>query len=258
MWKNELQVAIRAALAARVKILEIYREPFDVEIKEDNSPVTLADKIADKTIRDVLGSAFPEHDFLTEETLDNKKRLTNDYVWIVDPIDGTKDFIAKNNEFTTCIALSYKHEIVVGIVLVPATGELYFATKGGGAYYQQKNRIKKIKVNDKTKGLTVLTSRFHINEEELALIEKYKGLIKKRQTFGSSIKPCRIAQGLAEISYRLSDGTKEWDTAASQLIVFEAGGLFLKLNGEVMTYNREDVRNIGGYIVVNRKENILL
>ena len=171
MWKNELQVAIRAALAAKEKILEIYSQPIEVEIKEDDSPVTLADKVADLTIRDVLGSAFPTHAFLTEETIDDKKRLTNDYVWIVDPIDGTKDFIAKNDEFTTCIALSYKHEIVVGVVLVPATGELYFATKDGGAFYQKKNRIKKIRVNDKTKNLIVLTSRFHVNEKELDLIQ---------------------------------------------------------------------------------------
>lgn len=258
MWENELRVAIRAVLLAKDKIMEIYAKPFDVEIKEDDSPVTLADKMADELIRHVLAQAFPTHAFLTEESSDDKSRLLNDYVWIVDPVDGTKDFVDKNDEFTTNVALAYKHEIVVGVVLVPASGELYYATKGGGSYYQVKNRINKIHVNDKVKGLTVLTSRFHVNEKELATIEKHKDVIKHRKTFGSAIKPCRIARGLAEITYRLSAGTKEWDTAASQIIVEEAGGVFVKPNGERMSYNREDVYNREGYIVANRQENVLL
>lgn len=258
MWENELRVAIRAVLLAKDEIMKIYAKPFDVEIKEDNSPVTLADKKADELIRQVISAAYPTHAFLTEESSDDKSRLENDYVWIVDPVDGTKDFVAKNNEFTTNVALAYKHEVVVGVVLVPASGELYYATKGNGSIYQKKNHIKKIHVNSKTKGLTVLTSRFHVNEAELATIEKHRDKIKRRKTFGSAIKPCRIARGLAEISYRLSSGTKEWDTAASQIIVEEAGGIFVKPNGERILYNREDVYNREGYVVANRIENILL
>ncbi|NCA97229.1 MAG: 3'(2'),5'-bisphosphate nucleotidase CysQ [Bacteroidia bacterium] len=258
MWENELRVAIRAVLQAKEKIMEIYVKPFDVEIKEDDSPVTLADKTADELIRRVIAQAYPTHAFLTEESSDDKSRLQNDYVWIVDPVDGTKDFVDKNGEFTTNVALAYKHEVVVGVVLVPATGELYYATKGAGSYYQQKNRINKIHVNDKVKGLTVLTSRFHVNELELATIEKHKNVIKHRNTFGSAIKPCRIARGLAELSYRLSSGTKEWDTAASQIIVEEAGGVFVKPNGERILYNRDDVYNREGYVVANRIENVLL
>ena len=258
MWENELHVAIRAVLQAREKIMEIYKKPFEVEIKDDDSPVTLADKLADELIRQVISQAFPTHAFLTEESSDDKSRLTNDYVWIVDPVDGTKDFVDKNDEFTTNIALAYKHEVVVGVVLVPATRELYYATRGNGRYYQKKHRIKKINVNTKVKGLTVLTSRFHVNDEELAMIKKHSDKIKYRKTYGSAIKPCRIARGLAEISYRLSAGTKEWDTAASQIVVEEAGGVFVKPNGERILYNREDVYNREGYVVANRIENILL
>ncbi|MFA5421722.1 MAG: 3'(2'),5'-bisphosphate nucleotidase CysQ [Bacilli bacterium] len=258
MWENELNVAIRAVLSARDKIMEIYKKPFEVEIKEDNSPVTLADKTADEIIRRVISQAFPNHAFLTEESSDDKSRLTNDYVWIVDPVDGTKDFVDKNGEFTTNVALAYQHEIVVGVVLVPATGELYYATKGAGSFYQKKNRIKKIRVNNKTRGLTVLTSRFHVNELELAMIGKHNDLIKRRKTYGSAIKPCRIARGLAEVSYRLSAGTKEWDTAASQIIVEEAGGVFVKPSGERILYNRDDVYNREGYVIANRIENVLL
>lgn len=258
MWEKELQVAIEAGLAAQKEILVIYNQNFDVEIKEDNSPVTLADKNADKIIREILGKAFPNYAFLTEESEDDISRLNNDYVWIVDPVDGTKDFVARDGGFTTNIALSYKHKIVVGIVVVPLTGEIYYASENHGAFYRNNGHDQKIHVNDKTDDLTVLCSVFHSNDIERALIEKHSDKIKHIQKYGSSLKPCRIAHGLAEITYRMSSGTKEWDTAASQIIVIEAGGLFIEPDGKEITYNRKDVYNRKGYIVANRKENILL
>lgn len=259
MWEKELNAAIEAGLKAKVKIMEIYNRGFDVEIKEDNSPVTLADKTADAIIREELHKAFPNYAFLTEESEDDPHRLQNDYVWIVDPVDGTKDFVAKDGGFTTNIALCYKHQIVVGVVVVPVSGEYYYASKGNGAFYHNgKDKEMRIHVNDKLDDLTVLSSVFHSNEKEAALIEKHKDKIKHQEKFGSSLKPCRIAQGLAEISYRMSAGTKEWDTAACDIIVKEAGGLFVEPDGKDITYNREDVYNRKGYIVCNRKENMLL
>lgn len=258
MWEKELQEAISAGLAAREIILHVYHEAFAVEIKEDNSPVTLADKGADDLIRERLHKAFPTYAFLTEESEDNKDRLNNDYVWIVDPLDGTKDFVARDGGFTTNIALSYKHHVVVGVVVVPLTGDVYFATKDGGAYYRHDGVDQKIHVNDKLDDLTVLCSVFHSNQKEQDAITRHSDKIKHVEKFGSSLKPCRIAQGLAEISYRMSAGTKEWDTAACQIVVEEAGGLFVKFDGTPLVYNREDVYNCDGYIVVNRKENILL
>jgi len=258
MWEKELKEAIIAGENARVKILEIYKNGFDVEIKEDNSPVTLADKTADRIIKEYLSKVFPNYAFLTEESNDDKTRLLNDYVWIVDPVDGTKDFVAKDDEFTTNIALSYKHEIVVGVVLIPAKNEIYFATKGGGAYHRVNGIDTRISVNSKLDDLTVLCSVFHSNSQETDLINKHSDKIKHIHKVGSSIKACYIAEGKAEISYRMSAGTKEWDTAAFQLIVEEAGGLVLEPDGKRITYNREDVYNRKGYIIANRKENILL
>lgn len=259
MWEKELDAALKAALDARDKILDIYHQKFDVEIKEDNSPVTQADKTADQMIRNYLGKLFPTYSFLTEESIDNLDRLKNDYVWIVDPVDGTKDFVAKDDQFTTNIALCYKHEIVVGVVVAPATGDIYYAIKGQGAYHKTiATSPIKIHVNDKLEDLTCLTSVFHLNETELKLIEKHHDKIKTVMKYGSSLKPCRIAEGLAEISYRMSSGTKEWDTAACQIIVEEAGGVFVEPDGKRITYNREDVYNRKGYIIANRKENILL
>ena len=259
MWEKELEKAIEAGLLAKEKIMEIYNRGFDVEIKEDDSPVTIADKTADKIIKEYLSKAFPTHAFLTEESEDNKERLKNDFVWIVDPVDGTKDFVAKDGEFTTNIALAYKHEVVVGVVIAPALDEIYFATRNGGAFYQKiGQKPVKIHVNDKTEDLTFLTSVFHFTKEEEAIIhnhpDKFKHVLKR----GSSLKPCAIAHGIAEITYRSSPNTKEWDTAASQIIVEEAGGIFVEPDGTPIRYNREDVYNRKGYIVVNRKENIYL
>ncbi len=258
MWEKELDVAIKAGLLARDAILEVYHQKFNVEIKEDNSPVTLADKRADKIIRDYLHKEFPQAAFLTEEHADDKKRLINDFVWIVDPVDGTKDFVDRDDQFTTNIALAYKHELVVGVILIPATDDIYFATRGSGAYHMKHGKVTKIHVSDKVEELTVLTSKHHVNEKELDAIKRHSDKITKRETVGSSIKQCYIAEGKAEISYRFSSGTKEWDTAAGQLIVEEAGGLFLKPDGSKITYNREDVYNREGYVTVNKKENFLI
>lgn len=257
MWEKELQEAINAGLKAREKILEIYAKGFDVEIKEDNSPVTIADKAADEIIRNHLHNVFPTHSFLTEESVDNLDRLNNDYVWIVDPVDGTKDFVAKDDQFTTNIALSYKHKLVVGVVIAPALGEIYFASKDNGSYFQKiGEKPVRIRVNDKTEDLTMLTSVFHFTKDEEDFIARHSDKIKHVMKRGSSLKPCAIAHGLAEITFRSSPNTKEWDTAACQIVVTEAGGIFVEPNGKEITYNREDVYNRNGYIVVNRKENL--
>ncbi|MCQ2086976.1 MAG: 3'(2'),5'-bisphosphate nucleotidase CysQ [Bacilli bacterium] len=258
MWEEQLDCALKAGLSVIKPIMEIYNRDFDVEIKSDNSPVTEADKLADKLIREYLHKCYPTYAFLTEESEDDKSRLENDYVWIVDPVDGTKDFVAKDGGFTVNIALCYKHESVVGVVIAPATGDIYFASKGNGAFHQIGDSVSKIHVNDKTSDLTVLCSVFHENEKEIALIEKWKDRIVAKKKVGSALKACQISEGKAELSYRMSAGTKEWDTAASQCVVEEAGGLFVKPDGTPLTYNREDVYNREGYVIVNRKENILL
>lgn len=257
-YSEQIKDMIFAGLLAKSEIMKVYSQKFDVEIKSDDSPVTAADLKADAIIREYLGKKYPEYAFLTEESKDNKERLNNDYVFIIDPVDGTADFVDRNDEFTTNIALAYKHEIVAGVVILPAQNYYYYAIKGQGAYKVQNEVITRIHVNEKTEELTVLCSRFHLTDAEKTLIKKHSDKITTVKTFGSSLKPCFIAEGLAEISYRLNDGTKEWDTAAFDIIVTEAGGYVLKPNGEKISYNRENVRNVEGYVVANKKENILL
>lgn len=258
MFERELKVALEAAKIASKKVLEIYNSRnLDVEIKEDNSPVTKADKMADKLIREYLFSNFPNYALLTEESSDDKTRLTNDYVWIVDPIDGTKEYVAHSDEFTVNIGLAYKHEPVLGVIVIPVTGEIYYAVKGKGSFYENHGKTIKIHCNSKTNDLTTLVSRFHSNEVEQATIKKHSDRIKHQKVVGASIKGCVIAKGEAEMSYRFSDNTKEWDTCAMQAIVEQAGGLILKFDGTPIRYNREDVYNRGGYLICNCRENFL-
>ena len=259
MYAKELSIMLYAAKVAQDKILEIYHKPFDVEIKSDNSPVTLADKSADKIIRDILSKHFPSYGFLTEESTDNLDRLNKEYIFVVDPVDGTKDFVGRDDQFTTNIGLVRNHEVVAGVITIPATNETYFATKNGGAYYMdQEGHIERIFVNDKTSDLTMLISNYHTTDAEREIIEKQKETITKVEGWGSAIKACRIASGKAEVSFRLGNGTKEWDTAASQIIVLEAGGVFAKPDLSEIKYNREDVYNREGFVILNRKENLLI
>lgn len=261
MFDRELEVALQAVNSVRELILEIYNSnDLGVEIKSDNSPVTKADKAADKKIREILSGAFPLYSLLTEESADDKTRLTNDYVWIVDPIDGTKDFVAKNDQFTVNIGLSYKHKAVLGVILVPVTGEIYYAVEGQGSYYLKDKDAKPLRIhcNDRTKDVTTLVSNFHSNQTEMDMIQKHSDKIKHQRKLGATLKGCAIAKGDAEMSYRFSSNTKEWDTCAMQIIVEEAGGYLLKFDGTPIRYNREDVYNHDGYIICNRKENFLL
>lgn len=259
MFDNELKYMIEASKIASKNIMNYYTKGFHTEYKEDDSPVTEADKTSDALIRDFLKKYFPSYSFLTEESKDDKSRLNNDFVFIIDPLDGTEDFVHKDGQFTINIALCYKHEIVVGVINVPATNEIYYATKNKGAYkIDQNGNLSKLHVSDKVNDLTCFTSVHHLAQVEIETIEKHKDKITNVIKKGSSLKACLIAEGKGEISYRLTQGTKEWDTAAFDIIVKESGGYVLKLDGKPMVYNREEVRNLEPYIIVNKLENILL
>ena len=259
MFEKELEIALLACKEAMKNIMKYYNAGFHVEIKSDESPVTEADKTSDVLIKEIISKEFPNYSFLTEESDDDLSRLDNDYVFIVDPLDGTKDFVHKDDEFTVNIALSYKHKAVLGVVGVPAKNIIYYAVYGNGAFKIDENgKISQIHVSSKTEDLTCLISVFHSNENEDAVRLKYKDKITKVIKKGSSLKACLIAEGKAEISYRLSQGTKEWDTAAFQIIVEEAGGLVLKIDKTPMTYNRKDVYNREWYLIINRIENFLI
>ena len=260
MFEKELEVCLEILKEANKIALDIYNSnSFDIEIKEDNSPVTIADKTIDSLLREKLSKEFPNYGMLTEESKDDKSRLNKDFVWIIDPIDGTKDFIGKTDEFSINIGLAYKHKPDFGIISIPALGLIYYGINGVGAYRINKDKsVTQIHVNSKIDNLTCLTSRYHFSDKEKAMIEKHKDKITNFYAVGSTVKGCKIAEGNAEIHYRVSDGTKEWDTCAMQAIIESAGGYVLKYDGTPISYNRDDVYNRGGYVICNRLENFLL
>ena len=240
------------------KILEIYNSNnLDIETKSDNSPVTKADKMVDTFLRERLSFLFPSVGFLTEESTDDLIRLNEEYIWIIDPIDGTKDFIAHTDQFSINIALCHKHEIVLGVIYSPVFKKCWYAFKNDGAYYLRDNITTKIHTSKRNEMLRVLTSNFHMNDAEREMIKRYESHFEKVFPYGSSLKGCMIAMGEGELSYRFSSGTKEWDTAAMGLIVKEAGGVLLDRDGKEIIYNKIDVYNHDGYIICNSYENFI-
>ena len=143
MWEKELAVCKEAAILAGKAILDIYNDAKDmnVEYKEGDMPLTVADTESNRIIVDILKGKFPSYAILSEEEKDDLDRLTNDYCFVVDPLDGTKEFIKRNGQFTVNIALAYKHQVEMGVIYVPVRGELYFASKGNGAFLQTSDGV---------------------------------------------------------------------------------------------------------------------
>jgi 3'(2'), 5'-bisphosphate nucleotidase len=257
MIERALATAKAAAIEASKVIMEIYNTDFDVLYKQDDSPVTLADKKADKIIRQRLGEAFPDHALLSEESIDDLARLDVPYCWIIDPVDGTKEFVLKTGEFTVNIALALNGESILGVVYVPVTDDMYFAVKGKGSYYEKDGKTTQSFVSDRLENLRILSSKHHKSEDFLEMVEASAPKINEILGVGSSLKGCLISKGDAECYFRFGL-TSEWDTAAVQVIVEEAGGVFRQMDHTLMTYNRKDTLNRKGFYIVNKIDNILI
>lgn len=255
-YQKELTEMRFTAIEAGKKIMEIYRQGFTVNFKEDHSPVTAADLTANEIILSHLQKHFPHYAYLSEETEDNLNRLDNDYCFIIDPLDGTKEFVNKTGEFTVNIALSYKKEVVVGVIYAPVIDELYYAVKGKGAFEVKDGKEIKLQVSDRKNQLILSQSRSHLSKEQEALYEKYKDQIEEVHTVGSSLKGCLIASGRVDAFYRFGMGTKEYDIAAMVLIVKEAGGIIKQLDHTEFEFNKADIYNRKGYYILNSIENL--
>lgn len=255
--KDTCNESKRLALIASQEIMNIYSKDFDVEYKEDDSPVTIADKLSNSIITDGLREKFPQFAIIAEESEDNLTRLGNDYCFIIDPLDGTKEFVKKNGEFCINIALSYKGQVVMGVVYIPVEKKMYWAMRGMGAYSQVEGQEPcRIYPSNNTEKLTIAVSRSHFSKREQALIENYD--IKHVLRHGSTIKGCLVADGTVDVYYRFGGTTMQWDTAAMQIIAEEAGCIFRQMDGSPMIYNRRELVNSKGFYVVNRKENIFM
>ena len=243
MIKQVIEVVKIAAL----EIMKIYEsEVFDIKNKEDDSPVTKADLIANSIIVEGLKS-ISSYPIVTEESyVEYEIRREWDIFWLIDPLDGTKDFIVKNGEFTINIALIKKNKPILGVVYIPFNKDVYYAYFGEGAY---KNG-NKIFNNSKRIDLIGTDSNFHSSKLTEDFFLNYK--IEKVQRYGSSLKICKLAEGELDVYPRLN-GTKEWDTAASHIIANEAGCKLIDVETEdELLYNKENIKN--NFFIASRND----
>lgn len=252
-----LNTAITAAIEAGKEILKIYHSgDFNIETKVDNSPLTKADKASHNIITSIL--KITDIPVLSEEGRDvsYKERKNWNHLWIVDPIDGTKEFIKRNGEFTVNIALIENQKALIGVIFVPVSGELYFSTKAKGTFKavvdlenfnieRLTSNATELPLKRKDNTFTIVASRSHMSPETESYVEKMRdkhgavNLISK----GSSLKLCMVAEGQADCYPRFAP-TMEWDTAAGQAICEHAGFEVLDWNTkEPMLYNREELLN---------------
>lgn len=246
--------AIELAQESGPAILDVYHKDFAVDYHDDESPVTEADRRANTIIVNGLAKAFPDHAILSEEQQDDRSRLGQEWCWVVDPLDGTKEFVQRRDEFTVNIALTHRQEPVVGVILVPVTGDLFYAVRGMGAFVLSPEGPQRICVSQRTEDLRAVMSRSHGSEALKRALEA--GGVTALKQAGSSLKGCLIARGEAEIYYRTGP-TMEWDTCAMHCIVEAAGGIVRQLDDSPLRYNRPDSKNHRGFYMVNRWENKL-
>ncbi|MGA8401888.1 MAG: 3'(2'),5'-bisphosphate nucleotidase CysQ [Stellaceae bacterium] len=243
-----LDIAIKAALAAGDEIMRVYAGPFDVIQKGDNTPLTEADLASERVIVGMLTEAFPDIPIVSEETApeDGFKPPASRF-WVVDPLDGTKEFVAKNGEFCVCIGLVEDGVPVMGVVHGPARNVTY-AAGGSGSAVRIANGGAPQRIAARTPpadGIVVIHSRSHENSRRLA--EYFQGKpvpILGRDICGSALKFGILAAGEADFYPRFGK-TMEWDTAAGQAILEAAGGCVLDLDGKRLSYGKPDLKNAG-------------
>jgi 3'(2'), 5'-bisphosphate nucleotidase len=243
---DELRLLDDIAVAAREAgeaIVEIVRRGVEVEAKRDLSPVTEADRAAELIILGALARAAPGVPVIAEEEVAaGRIPAHGDTYFLVDPLDGTKEFVQRNGEFTVNIALVDNHRPVLGIVHAPALERDYFACEGIGAFRSDAQSAgRPIRVARRGSGaVRVVGSRSHRGSSLDAFLSRVG--VHELVEVGSSLKLCLVAEGSADVYPRLGP-TCEWDTAAGQCVLEQAGGQVLKLDGEPLEYNREDTLN---------------
>ena len=252
--KKLLEKVIAIGNEAAKAVMQIYEKDFAVEYKEDESPLTVADKTAHSIIDQGLkNTGYPVVSEESKQKDLNKISQNTTCFWLVDPLDGTKEFIKKNGEFTINIALVNDSRPVLGIVLIPAQNKIYYAIKDEGAFKLSGGILEKLYCSNvnKLSESTIAVSRSHLKNEDRNFIEN--NIIRQTKPLGSALKYCEIAEGNVDISIRFTP-LMQWDLAASDIIVHEAGGAVVDFQNKVYQYNATHSNEalIKGLIVLNQ------
>ena len=239
-----LDTLVKISREAGKAILEVYESDFEVIKKSDGSPLTLADEKANAVIEQGLQTLEPKLPIVSEESTRPEAAVRNEWqrYWLVDPLDGTREFTKRNGEFTVNIALIEDGVPVIGVVHVPVTNTTYFASEAAGAFKQcAEDKPQAISASRYEGGkVVVVASRSHANPllaEFFDQLEEYETL-----SMGSSLKLCLVAEGRADIYPRFGP-TSEWDTAAAHCVVNAAGGRVTDMEGAMLQYNKPDILN---------------
>ena len=257
MYERELSVALGLAREAGAAILEYYASPLRVERKvdaeENSEPVTQADRAANELIVNRLRREFPDDGILAEESVDTERRLTKRRVWMVDPLDGTNGFIARDGDFAVQIGLAVEGRSVLGVVYQPLPDVLYRAVEGAGAWIERAgfeperagaSRQREIE------RMRLAASRTH-RSPRMDTIVRALGLKDEVRRGSVGVKVGLIIEQQCDVYIHLSPRTKQWDTCAPEIILLEAGGRISDLFGEPLGYNNVDVQNRNGLVASN-------
>ncbi len=246
----ETKLAIDAVLKASDAVLNIYNQDFSVSQKEDKQPITKTDIQSNQIIQKCISTSRVP--ILSEESPNQKeKRLDSKKLWIIDPLDGTTDFVNKTGEFTIMIALVEKNQPIMGVISHPTENKLYVSQKGQGAYRYYNEEWIKLEVS-KTSIISqcrAVGSRFHQSEQEKNFLKTLG--ISKFTSRGSSLKVLDISSAKAELYFTTTNKIKHWDTCASNSIISEAGGKMTDMLGQILNYNTETFNHQNGILVTN-------
>jgi len=245
-FQRELDTACDAARRGGARVLDFYGST-DSVLKTGGSPVTAADHASSEAILAHIAAAFPGDAILCEETADDPSRLNASRLWIVDPLDGTKEFLAQNGEFSVMIGLVVNGKPVAGAVYLPAQDVLYAAAEGLGAFVERAGVRAPLRCAARTEGLRIVTSRSHSD----SVVESMCGAlpITERRPSGSvGIKCALIAEGECDLYAHPVPYMGEWDTCAPEIILREAGGSVTDCAGEPLQYNKPDPKQPGGIL----------
>ena len=259
-YEHELRVVVELARAAGAAALGYYGGPLRVEHKEEfDEPVTQADRAVNELIVRALRASFPADGILAEESVDTKARLGRERVWMVDPLDGTKGFIAGTGDFAVQIGLAEAGESVLGVVYAPATDVMYWAARGRGAWVERpvetgsgSSRVERLRVSGNTdlESMRLAESRSH-RGPKMDTVVRALGIREEIKSHSVGIKVGLIVERQCDVYIHLSGKTKQWDTCAPEAILREAGGLMTDLWGEPLRYNTPDVLNRHGLVSTN-------
>ena len=254
---HEIEVATKLARDAGAILLAHYHSPFLVEQKVnallETEEVTAADREANDLIVHRLLKEFPDDGILAEESKDTERRLTKERVWLIDPMDGTKNFIQRDGDFAVQIGLAVGGEAVVGVVYQPVRDVLYRAARGGGSWIEAKDKpaaLMQVSPENDPGNMVLASSRSHRSPRMERVVDSF-GFKKETRRGSVGVKVGLIAEQQADIYLHLSPSTKQWDTCAPEVILIEAGGRLTDLFGQPLRYNGVRVDNRNGIVATN-------